>query len=147
MRPTKLNKDVQTRITTALSAGNTREAAVAYGGISYQTFLNWMRAGEADPDGPTGRFLEAVKRAEGIAEMRMVSTITGHAKDTWQAAAWWLERRKPNDWGRKARADDEPAKAHVVIEHTTTTKGEEDDVSRIAKVAAALKGAGLIPGG
>ena len=32
-------------------------------------------------------------------------TITVASETTWQASAWWLERRRPNDWGRKERVE------------------------------------------
>lgn len=35
--------------------------------------------------------------------MASVGVIRHAARDTWQAAAWWLERRYPDEWGRKDR--------------------------------------------
>ena len=60
-----------------------------------------------DPEHPNhdmyAAFLKAVLKAEAEAEAAMVKHITGAAPETWQAAAWWLERKKPAEWGRVTR--------------------------------------------
>ncbi len=35
--------------------------------------------------------------------MRCVSLVAKAASSNWRAAAWWLERRRPADYGRQAR--------------------------------------------
>lgn len=82
------------RITDALNAGNTRTAAVAYGGIDYKRFQRWMVKNAS--------FTNAVKAAEAQAEVSNVAIIAQAARGgTWQAAAWWLERRRHEDWRRR----------------------------------------------
>ncbi|HKD34034.1 MAG TPA: hypothetical protein VKB73_11335 [Gaiellaceae bacterium] len=83
---------------SALAAGNTRQAACHYAGISDETLANWMRG--------SLEFLERVKKAEADAEVRMVAQVARAAQEgTWQAAAWWLERRRPEDYGRRDRVE------------------------------------------
>ena len=98
-RKTKLTAERQKLITDALRGGNTRTASVGYGNIDYKTFLNWLRRGEDEEEGIYVQFLQAVKKAEADAEVRNVALIQRAANDgTWQAAAWWLERRRPDRW-------------------------------------------------
>lgn len=92
-RPTKLTPGMTKAICEALRAGNTRTAAGAYAGISHQTFTNWFKGNED--------FADAVLKAEADAEVRNVAIIQTAAKETWTAAAWWLERRKPENWRQK----------------------------------------------
>lgn len=88
--------EARERVCTALAAGNTRRAACAFAGISEDTLANWLRR-HSD-------FAEAVKKAEGDAEVRNVAIISRAAQQgTWQAAAWWLERRYPHDYGRSVQ--------------------------------------------
>lgn len=100
-RPTKLTPEVHQRIVQALTLGATYELAAAYGGVSYNTFNEWMKAGV---DAQSGRFrelYEAVKAAEGKAAVQWLAKIEAAANDGhWQAAAWKLERRYPADYGR-----------------------------------------------
>jgi hypothetical protein len=93
-RRSKLTPETQKKITDALQLGATYEHACNYAGISYQTFNEWTKA---KPE-----FLEVVKEAEGKATVGWLARIEQAAKDgAWQAAAWKLERRYPQDYGRQ----------------------------------------------
>lgn len=97
-RRTKYNEERSGAILTALRAGNTRRASVGYAGISEDTFARWL-ATHAD-------FADAVKKVEADAEVRHVANVAKAAQEgTWTASAWWLERRRSEDWGRKDRID------------------------------------------
>jgi hypothetical protein len=89
-RPSKYDATRSKAILDALRAGNTRTASVAYAGIDYKTFQKWRATfPEFDAD---------VQKAEADVEVRNVAIIQTASKTTWQAAAWWLERRRPDDW-------------------------------------------------
>lgn len=50
---------------------------------------------------PLAEFSDAYKKASNEAELRALARITEHGKKEWQAAAWLLERRNPERWGRR----------------------------------------------
>lgn len=101
-RRSKLNKERQARLCEALRAGNTRAAAAEYAGIGTSTLYRWLDRGEAQQRGAYRDFWDAVKKAEADAEVRNVALIQRAANGgTWQAAAWWLERRRPSQWALK----------------------------------------------
>lgn len=100
-RPTKLTPEVQDRILEAIGAGNTKKDAAAYAGIGYRTLETWL----TDPRPLYRQFQQAVAQKEAQAVVRNVAIIAKAAQDTWQAAAWWLERRRPDDWARKERLE------------------------------------------
>lgn len=92
-RPTKYTPDVVERICEAISMGATYELAAGYGGISYDTFNDWRQS--------KSQFSDLVKEAEGKAAVGWLKKIESAADDgAWQAAAWKLERRYPQDYGR-----------------------------------------------
>jgi len=104
-RPTKFTPETRDRILTALRAGNYRETACHYAGISHQTLRNWILKADT-PDAPPEyiEFLEAIERAEAEAEMVDIGLIRQAAQGgTWQAAAWVRERKNPERWGRRER--------------------------------------------
>lgn len=117
-RPTKYTEERAERIITALGAGNTRTASALYGGVDYRTFDRWMQR--------YGSFAAAVQKAEADAEVRHVANIAKAAQDgTWTASAWWLERRRHEEWGRKDRheltgKDGEPLTFTIAIDRTAT---------------------------
>jgi hypothetical protein len=108
-RPSKRTAEREERLLTALAAGNTIRASCIYAGIGVQTMADWR---ERSRD-----FRDAVEKAEADAEVRFVAQIAKAAHDgTWQAAAWWLERRRPLDYGRTwlTASDDAPVEPKVI---------------------------------
>jgi transposase len=101
-RPTKLTLDVQEKICQAIQMGATYVIACQYAGLAYNTFNEWMKAGESASTGRFHDFCEAVNAAEGRGAIKNLALIDKAAQDgAWQAAAWKLERRYPKDYGRR----------------------------------------------
>ena len=91
-RPTKLTPEVQKRILAFIRAGNTFRDSAACAGIGESTFFQWKRE---NPE-----FLAALKKAEVQFIDRNLAIIQKTANKTWTAAAWLLERRFPERFGR-----------------------------------------------
>jgi transposase len=97
-RPTKYTPDRIERFLEAVRAGATFRLACQYAGIDHETYTRWR---ERYVD-----FADAVKEAEGGAVVGWLDKIDKAASDgSWQAAAWKLERRYPDDFGRRDRID------------------------------------------
>lgn len=93
-RKTKYTPETIAKLTEAIGRGATHQLACDYAGISRETFYEWL---SAKPD-----FSDTVKAAEGSAAVDWLTVIDEAAKGgAWQAAAWKLERRYPQDYGRK----------------------------------------------
>lgn len=106
MTQNKLTPDVQDRVIQAIKMGNYQETAAAYAGISQSTFYHWMDRGRNEPGSIYSEFLEAVEKAKADSEVRDVALIEKAATDgSWQAAAWKLERKFPQKWGRVTRTE------------------------------------------
>jgi len=101
MARSKLTPEAQARIVQAIEVGATYELAAQFGGIVYNTFNEWMKRGEAANAGKFHDFYEAIKAAEAKAVIKWLALIDRAAADTWQAAAWKLERRYPEAFGRR----------------------------------------------
>lgn len=92
-RKSKYTEDRVKAILTALEAGMGRVGAAQYGGITFETLSQWMSH--------KSEFSEAVIEAESKCELWMVGNIKKAAADDWRAAIAWLERRRPQEWGRR----------------------------------------------
>ena len=107
-RPTILTDEIQTKIIQALTGGNYLETACQYAGIQPRTAYLWLDKGRKaqTQQNPTTNqqkylnFLQAVEKAQATSETRNVALIQQAATETWQAAAWWLERTRPARYGK-----------------------------------------------
>ena len=91
------------------------------------TYYSWMKRGE-EGEKPFVNFLNAVKEAQAVAEEKALSVISEAQLETWQAAAWLLERRYPEDWARRQRMDigtSEAQPMEVVVRIGGKSSGEE----------------------
>lgn len=105
-RPTKLNKATFKAIVDAIASnGVSREVAAACASVGVGTLYNWLRWGREAKEGLYHEFFVAVKKAEAEAEHLAVKTIRTASRRQWQAAAWWLERKFPDRWGKKDRQE------------------------------------------
>jgi hypothetical protein len=104
-RPSKLTREVQETICAAVEEGVSFETACEVADVAAATGWEWLARGMGrDPDRPSSpefaEFAEALTRARARAEMREVQLIVKHAETDWRAAAWMLERRAPERYGR-----------------------------------------------
>jgi len=101
------------RIAEYVAAGCSLEAAAAACGVGGRTAFAWQSVGEewedADPaEIPEDRrafaaFTAAVKEARLAAESRHLRVIERASTADWRAAAWILERTRPERYGRVDR--------------------------------------------
>ncbi len=109
-RPTKLTHEVSEKIVRAIRAGNYPEVAARHAGVHPSTYYRWMERGalegEAPEDDPYRHFRSEVDRAIADAEAAEVGLVVKAARDgDWRAAAWLLERRFGDRWGRRERLE------------------------------------------
>jgi transposase-like protein len=96
-------------ICQALSRGATRTLAAASAGVSGSVLRGWLTRGEMDHasenlEDEQSIFAELylkVIAAEFEAAGRWLDMVSGAAPQDWRAAAWLLERRHPQDFGRQ----------------------------------------------
>lgn len=80
-------------IVQAIELGATYKLAAAAAGISDTTFEDWRNNKPA--------FSASIKEAEGRGAIKRLELIERAANEgSWQAAAWKLERRYPDEYGK-----------------------------------------------
>lgn len=115
-RPTKRTPATERRLVGLIREGLTQKDASAMGGISEHTFGEWKRT---FPD-----FADRIKKAEAEFIHTNVQIVQRAADaNTWQAAAWILERRRTETWGRKET---------VTVTPEPDTPTEEFDLNRLS---------------
>lgn len=95
-RPTKRTPETVKKLCDAIRLGASYGDACGYAGIDIATFGRW-RDEFAD-------FAHEIKEAEASGRVQLIAKIQKAATDgNWQAAAWMLERRDPQNYGRIMR--------------------------------------------
>jgi hypothetical protein len=98
-RKTKLTTQMIEDLCSNIEHGLPIQQACRRVGIVKQTYYNWKRKGQADPDSVYGEFFSRLETAEAECQHRALEAIWLGNKD-WVAKAWLLERRWPELYGR-----------------------------------------------
>lgn len=108
-RPTSHTEAKAARIVEAIRQGMPYKLAASAGGVSYNTFVRWRNEG-TNPNAPTHlrKFSEQVREAEAEATQRLFALIEAAAPKNWKAAAWMLERRYPDLFGKDVKPPSRP---------------------------------------
>lgn len=100
-RKSKLNDETKDIILKHIADGMPVKLSCMAAGVSENTFYQWKRKGSREPNGYYGKFFKEVQTAEGQAISVKMMQVHAASQRSWQAAAWWLERRYPEYFGRR----------------------------------------------
>ncbi|HEY8597354.1 MAG TPA: hypothetical protein VIL85_02920 [Thermomicrobiales bacterium] len=118
-RPTRLNEEIVKRLLEMFSLGASQADACRYAGVSHDSLQRWIAAGRAELAAIEGMaegehdcsdaavLVLAIDRAMGefaktqLANIKLAAT----SPNNWTASAWLLERRLPDDWGKREKVD------------------------------------------
>lgn len=122
-RKLKLTDEMQDLIVNAIAAGNFAEASAQAAGLPTSTFYRYMEIGGdcakaravCEEEGKKWTpatanderllaFWEAVTRARARAQVTAIAHIRKSMPDDWKAAAWYLERAFPKQYGKRLLA-------------------------------------------
>lgn len=118
-RPSLCTSELTQQIAAHIMTGATYASACATVGVSYDSFNAWMNRGRvafgkgtlAQAEQPYIAFYKAIRQSDAQAENGMASVVMAAAlgnnetPPNWTAAAWWLERRRPRDYGKQINLD------------------------------------------
>lgn len=149
-RPCLLTPELQDQIVKYLHAGAYIETACAAAGIHKDTLYDWLKKGAAaradGRDDKFSTFSDAVEKAMAEAELADINRIGAAAvgrparfdkngkqiqseiQPNWMAAAWRLERKFPQRYGRR-----------VAMEHTGKDGKPIETTVTVTDVSAAVK--------
>ena len=115
MRRTKLTEDLISKATALKEDGLNNVDIAAALDIAESTFYRWLQ----NPNNKLKRaFSEAIKKAEANYKKQLLTTIRDAATKQasyWTAAAWLLERKYPNEYGKADRRVDATESAAPTI--------------------------------
>jgi hypothetical protein len=158
-RHTVLTKKMIDRIAGKIKQGNYACVACQFVGISDRIYYKWIEKAKADIENDVKsiyvQFFHAIKEAEAIAEDRNVQLVQKAAIEdgSWQASAWYLERKHFERWGAKQKIEHtghlqtlniDPAKLSIAqLEAIAAIDPNEKNIE--AKINAIVNNTNTIP--
>lgn len=98
----KLTKEGIDQAVRFKRAGVLDKDIAAYIGVSAETFSRWINHPKSENQ---AQLAQAMKKEEASYKAALLTIIYNEAvNQTWQAAAWLLERKYPDEYARKDRA-------------------------------------------
>jgi hypothetical protein len=101
----KYNAKVHATIVDWVRKGNSRSDAFRLVGLNHQTGFDWLALGRREPDAYPEyvQLLADIEAAEARVRTEMVERVVAASKvpKNWTAAMTYLERRDPENWGRR----------------------------------------------
>ena len=113
MKRLSINPGIIEAVCRTLRLGAYQREAAAAAGISYSALMQWISKGGKErrhiAEGGKPRkghalyldLVQGMEKAQAEAQLSDLAIVTRAAQEgAWQAAAWKLERRNPDQWGR-----------------------------------------------
>ncbi len=92
-RKSLLTEELTKKIEGYAALGVPDKAIYEAVGIGHDTFYRWIKQ--------NSEFAKRLNKARSLGQAKLVKLIWDAVPKTWQAAAWLLERRWPNEYGKK----------------------------------------------
>lgn len=99
-RPTRYSEELGKQLCALVASGVPIRIASRSLGIGRSTLYDWRAAGVQGLE-PYVTFEAEFKRARARVEVALTLSLTAAARKDGRAAAWWLERRRPQRYGAK----------------------------------------------
>lgn len=117
----KYSEEVHEHIVEAIKKGASRTAAFSSTGLAADSIFNWMRLAKSHPERYPEyvRLLEDIEREEADVQIKMSEVVVNAAlsgnPNMWPAAMTYLERRDPENWGKRDKTTIEADKPLVQV--------------------------------
>ncbi len=99
--PPTLTPELIDTILKFVASGSYFETAATAAGVPRPTFYYWLKQSNNPKANPIYKeFRIKLEKAAAEAELKDILRIAQASQSQWQAAAWRLERRYPDRWGK-----------------------------------------------
>lgn len=122
------------KLLAGLRLGMTRRAAASHAGFSKTTLYRML---ENDAD---GTLVTEIEKAEAHAEGTYTGIIAAASEKNWQAAAWWLERRHPQDYAKRERVEMSGPDGGPIESRDVTTLPDHERAALAEAIRSHLRG-------
>ena len=92
-QPTKFTQETREKLIAAIRKGAPYEIACDYAGITTSCLSLWRKKAQDEQIPEYVEFFDQLKQAKGHTALRWLDVLDKAMVDSWQPAAWKLERR------------------------------------------------------
>lgn len=104
--PAGIPEDIREQIYEYVRGGVPPDTAAVHLGVNRRTYSRWRHRGEAEnAEEPYATFVARIEEALAAWETTDILRIGNASKEFWTAAAWRLERRLPDRYGKRTKVD------------------------------------------
>jgi hypothetical protein len=122
-RPSRINDRLIKEFCSLLERGATIRTAIQKTGIGYESYYRWERNVRQDRGTPLEcRFIDAVNLVLGLEKLRRERALLEYMDQSWRCAAWWLERRYSDEYGKRLPLPNPDAPASRIVFQRTVSK-------------------------
>lgn len=125
---TKLTPEISDILCTAVSNCLPIREACKLADIDSATFYRWLQLGQNEEE-PYATFRRDMDQAQAKWQLNSLQHIQRWQKDNWTAAAWLLERRLPEYYGKQERLQVD-ASVSITVADFSALRREAIDVPR-----------------
>jgi hypothetical protein len=134
-RPSRYSEELHQRIVEEVRAGRPKTIAFRLAGAYPDTVWDWVRLGRQRPDDYPHyvQLGEDIDQAKAEAEAEALDRIKAAAQSDpkhWTAAAWYLERTNPAEFGRRERVEVEASAPLIQLNQVVLSDPEVRDQAR-----------------
>lgn len=129
-RPLELTPQLRDQLAKLISLGIPVRVACQAEGIGKTAYYEWRSRGAAGEE-PYASFFAAINAARAKSEASITLNLISATKTDWRAAAWWLEKLRPNRYGKRQT---------VVLKKHPSQMTDEEIAAEIAKLPHADTG-------
>lgn len=94
----KLTKELAKEFVKLVEAGATNADACAYIGVHEATFYRWLQNPKTEAERELCKELKKAETKRKLWHLRKIQQASDNG--TWQASAWYLERRYPREYAK-----------------------------------------------
>lgn len=116
----KYTEQTVNTIVEAIKSGAGRVDASRKAGIHYSTFLDWM-SNKAEF---SEKIIQAENEKNEDIKQTCVQRIIRASEEDWRAGAWLIERKFPNEYGKRIELTDKSREWAKAFETITDDNGE-----------------------
>jgi transposase len=127
MDDARLDKIVD-EVARAIALGMTQTDAARAAGVQPRTFESWLEKGRAG-NPAYARIVDPIDNARALGQRSLADRIAKASNKDWRAAAWILERRHPQTWGKH-----DTLHMSAKIETAVTQMSDEEIAAELARI-------------